>query len=149
MAELKTILLARSKAESSREWGTFGYLTISGMDFKCVTVERPWLENQSDNPKTLQNESSCVPAGTYIIRLDYSPKHGRQLYELQNVPGRSEVQIHAANFARELLGCIAVGKTIEFFGGGKGITSSGVTLKAFMAAMGMDKEAKLIITDGV
>lgn len=146
---MREVIIQRLKAESSQEWGTFGRLSIPDTGFICVTVERPWIDNQRDNPATPQNESSCVPSGTYLIKLDYSPKHGKRLYELQGVPNRSEVQIHAANYARELLGCIAVGHHIEDMGGGKGITNSAVTLKAFMlTGMCMVEEARLIIEDG-
>ena len=141
----KIVYIERLKNESSVEWGTFGRLNISGTDFSCYTLERPWNNNRPDDPKTPQNESSCVPTGTYIIRLDYSPKHKRELYELQNVSGRHEVQIHAANWIHELLGCIALGRAIEDFGGGKGVTHSAKTLESFMQAMEGDREATLII----
>lgn len=151
MNELRTVIITRSKGESSREWGTFGHLQIAGTggaEFTCVTLERPWLDNHRDDPVTPENDSSCVPTGTYIIKPRLSPKHGRKLYELQDVPGRTNCQIHAANWAHELLGCIALGRTIDFIGGGKGITHSAVTLRAFMAAMRGAEEARLIIEEG-
>ena len=72
------------------------------MVFSCATLERPWLNNQ--------RMESAVPAGEYPLQLEYSPKFRTRLYEVYNVPGRSEAKIHAANYAAELNGCIAVGR---------------------------------------
>lgn len=52
----------------------------------------------------------CIPAGRYLAKLTKSPHLGYVTPELQDVPGRSEIRIHVANFPRELLGCTAVGE---------------------------------------
>lgn len=67
---------------------------------KLATVELPWKDNK--------NQISCIPVGTYDVKKFNSPKHGL-CFLIQNVPGRSMCEIHSANFARELLGCIAPG----------------------------------------
>ena len=78
---------------------TAGYLAVNGQII-TYTVERPWADN-------LQNISS-IPAGTYpaILRYDHTD-HWR--IELQNVPGRTNVQIHVGNEPNQSIGCVLVG----------------------------------------
>lgn len=47
---------------------------------------------------------------------------------VENVLGRSEIEIHAANTADELLGCIAVGQYFGMFGDRAGVANSQWTL---------------------
>jgi len=63
------------------------------------TIELPWKNNE---PRV-----SCIPKGKYPMVLEYSPAFKMRLWELKDVPGRSEVKIHAANYVSQLLGCIA------------------------------------------
>jgi hypothetical protein len=103
------------------ERGTFGvFRTDSG--FECYTVELPWRNNEKGR--------SCIPAGTYIFnwRKD-SPKHG-ECYEMATdteAPGRENVQIHSANWADQLLGCIAPGRSIQEIQHPSGEKVKGVT----------------------
>ena len=69
--------------------------------YQCKTLELPWRNNKRN--------VSCVPEGIYPLRYEYSPRFKQDLWELYNVPGRSECKFHAANFARQLNGCIALG----------------------------------------
>ena len=86
--------------QGSTPAGTLGEIaTDTGKSYK--TVERPWVDN-------LQGVS-CIPPGRYLCRFQWSEKHGRPLYHALGVPGREEIEIHAANVFEQLLGCIAVG----------------------------------------
>jgi hypothetical protein len=58
---------------------------------------------------TVENALLAIPADTYAIELYNSPMHGPDTPQLKDVPGRSNIQIHAANFPHQLLGCIAPG----------------------------------------
>jgi hypothetical protein len=79
---------------------TKGYLILpSGM--RLATIERPWKGNEP--------QVSCIPEGSYRARYTRSKRFGRLLYEVLDVPGRSGIRIHAANWAHELQGCIALG----------------------------------------
>ena len=103
---MKTLFITR---EPSTDQGTPGYFRFGGRALRCI--ELPWRDNHTG--------TSCIPTGTYMASLYNSPKHGT-VYMLQGVPGRSDVEIHAANFAGdssigwacELLGCIAPGESI-------------------------------------
>jgi hypothetical protein len=72
------------------------------------SLELPWKNNEKD--------VSCVPSGVYQLIPYTSPKHDSTWY-LENaelgVGGygveRSFCEIHSANWARQLEGCIALG----------------------------------------
>jgi hypothetical protein len=72
--------------------------------FECFTLELPWKDNE--------RRISCIPEGTYKAVKHRSPKFGNSVW-IQNVPNRSEILIHPANYVRQLLGCIAVGKDLR------------------------------------
>lgn len=82
---------------------TIGHL-CHDLRFLAYSMERPWLNNEKN--------VSCIPAGMYDCVLEYSPKFDAQLYELKDVPGRTEIKIHAANWPHELQGCIALGAAL-------------------------------------
>lgn len=96
--------------EHTGDDGTPGTLTVEGEGFTCRTLELPWRGNRRG--------VSCIPAGTYPARLSWSPKRRRRLYELAQVPGRDDVQIHAGNYAgdtaqgyrSDVEGCILLGR---------------------------------------
>ncbi len=66
------------------------------------SLELPWKDNAVG--------VSCIPVGLYKMVLHVSPKFGR-CYWLQDVPNRSEILIHPANFVGQLRGCMAPGLT--------------------------------------
>jgi hypothetical protein len=98
---MKRAVLTRSP---STDDGTFGVLQIDGQTLH--TTELPWRDNTTG--------ASCIPPGSYRCEIVQSPKFGR-VYGLRDVPGRSNILIHAANYGGdaakglrcELLGCIA------------------------------------------
>jgi len=71
------------------------------------------------------------------------------LWELKDVPGRSEVKIHAANYVAQLWGCIAPGlKASDLNGDGTiDVSDSRIALVRLMAAMGDVKAALIEIRD--
>ena len=52
---------------------------------------------------------SAMPTGRYELTLYHSPKHG-VVPLFMNVPNFEYTEIHGANTANQLLGCVAVGK---------------------------------------
>lgn len=72
--------------------------------FECYTLELPWKDNQ--------RRISCIPEGEYKAIKHHSPKFGNSVW-IQDVPNRSEILIHPANYVRQLLGCIAVGSDLK------------------------------------
>lgn len=82
---------------------TLGRLSYD--EFQCFTLELPWLENEQG--------VSCIPEGRYLAFKRKSPKNGLVL-ELESVPNRTFIQIHAGNYTRQIEGCILVGDSIKF-----------------------------------
>jgi hypothetical protein len=72
-----------------------------------------------DQYYTLENPDLQVPAGSYVVKLTVSGRAQKgtlftcwsdaRLPELQAVPGRSAIRLHAANAREQLEGCIAPG----------------------------------------
>ncbi len=53
---------------------------------------------------------TAIPAGTYKIVVNRSPKFKRDLPRLLNVPGFDGILIHRGNTAKDTSGCILVGE---------------------------------------
>jgi len=110
----------------SSEFQTLGILTIYDEHnfpfWECRTLELPDLGNK--------NRISCIPEGEYKVVKRNSPKYGDHFHIL-DVPNRSYILIHSANYVRQLLGCIAVGLShTDIDGDGhRDVTRSKQTLK--------------------
>jgi hypothetical protein len=108
--------------------GTFGNLVTDSM-FHVYSLELPWRDNAVGK--------SCIPPGTYRCEMRDSPKHGK-CYHVLKVSGRTDVLIHAANWAgdaekgfkSQLQGCISVGRAINTHIGQMAVLSSRDALKA-------------------
>lgn len=51
----------------------------------------------------------AIPTGRFEIKMTYSPKFKRETAEVMNVPGRTGIRFHPANYSSQLDGCIASG----------------------------------------
>lgn len=85
---------------------TIGKLYIDGKYF-CNTLE--------DRVRKLPAEKkipgrTAIPAGTYRVSVTYSPKFGRDLPLVENVPYFTGIRIHRGNTAADTSGCILVGE---------------------------------------
>lgn len=97
----------------------------NGVKLICKTLEIAWKNNAIN--------ISCIPTGEYKVKWSFSNTFKRFTYEITNVPGRSGIRIHPANYFHQLKGCIALGdKLVDMNGDGKlDITSSRITLEMF------------------
>lgn len=99
---INTITVKRSNFGPAQTEGQLWVTNEKGeIIFRCFTLELAWKNNL---PK-----QSCIPAGSYRITPRFSQKYKHHLHIL-DVPNRSWILIHEANFSYELLGCIAVGR---------------------------------------
>lgn len=109
----------------------------NGVGYTCRTLELPWKDNE--------RRVSCIPEGEYEVIKHISPKFG-ECFWIQDVPDRSEVLIHQANYAgsinprtgkSDLLGCVAVGKSHTDIDkdGLVDVTSSKATMKELLGLL--------------
>lgn len=119
--------------DPSTDEGTFGVMQLDGQTLH--TIELPWRDNAP--------QASCIPVGMYRCEIVQSPKFGR-VYGVRDVPGRSNILIHAANYAgdtskglrSDLLGCIAPCMAYGRLNGQMAGLSSRAALAEFMAWAG-------------
>lgn len=52
---------------------------------------------------------TCIPYGTYTVRLSYSNRFKRILPEVLNVPHFLGIRLHSGNSSKDTEGCILVG----------------------------------------
>jgi len=122
------------------ERGTFGKLLIPALDLAWDTVERPWLNNKQFE--------SCIPCDTYEMRMGVHKPNGPNpypVYELQNVPGRSQIEIHIANYCKQVHGCIGIGKGLGIIHGQWAVQYSTMSFHEFMDAMAGTDPAHITI----
>ena len=106
------IVIHRVKHDINQTTGILTVLNKNGWPvFVCPCIERGWRDNKKN--------VSSVPAGTYKLVREWSPRFQRDLYELKGVPGRSECKIHSANFWYQLNGCISPGSYLKELNGDK------------------------------
>lgn len=142
MSDDRSILLRRVDLAPTHTLGILGIRGFGGIRlYECVSLELPWKNNA--------REVSCVPAGEYDIVLEYSQSKKMDLWELKDVPGRSEVKIHIANYVSDLLGCIAPGLRWADLNkdGIIDVANSRVAFLGFMRAMGDARRARITILD--
>lgn len=83
---------------------TIGEL-LANDEYKCDTLEdRVRPDGEKVYGKT------AIPAGTYEVKLTYSPRFKQILPEILNVPNFTGIRIHPLNRAEESEGCIGVGE---------------------------------------
>ncbi|MEB3379582.1 DUF5675 family protein [Flavobacterium psychrophilum] len=69
------------------------------MIYECYTMELPYNDNQ--------HAISCIPAGSYEVISNISPKFGEG-YLVKNVINRSSILFHTGNYPRDTHGCLLV-----------------------------------------
>jgi hypothetical protein len=104
---------------------TFGVLTANGRPV-CVTLEDKWRNNE--------RMVSCIPSGHYKLVKHQSLKFG-ECYKVQDVPGRSDILIHAGNSDADTHGCILLGTSYGLIGPKAIIVASRAAMSSFMQLM--------------
>ena len=85
---------------------TTGVLYVDRLMF-CHTLEPQW-RNLAIEKKV--RGKTAIPEGTYRIRLLHSPKFGRMMPCLLDVPHFTGILIHSGNYVGDTKGCILVGE---------------------------------------
>lgn len=127
---------------------TLGRLHVN--DMILATIERPWIPNPSGAGG--RPRESCIPDGYYNLRAHDSPAHP-DTYILLNAAlgvygaslpagqdfGRSAILIHPANWARELMGCIAPGAAHQCVSGVWQVLRSREAMDRLRATLGREE----------
>lgn len=97
---MKTVTVNRDD-ETQIPGGSSGRLGTG--TFECDTMER---DADGDHPR--------IPAGSYKCTWKSKTDHPLRgpCYEIMKVTGRTAILIHAANWPDQLLGCLALGRSI-------------------------------------
>lgn len=86
---------------------TIGRLFVDGR-YLCDT-----LEDKVREPGVKVPGETAIPAGRYRVIVNVSPKFGRELPRLLDVPGFDGILIHRGNSARDSAGCVLLGENKE------------------------------------
>lgn len=132
---------------------TVGDLFINGKFF-CNTIEDKVRGLPATCPYTPKGQSckckgkiyaeTAIPAGTYKVTMEYSPRFKRKLPLLHNVPHFIGILIHSGTTAVDSAGCVLVGNnTIK----GK-VTGSRVTSDKLNAILSKEKHITIEIING-
>lgn len=92
--------------------GLFGLFSDNNNKPLCLTVENVLLR---------------IPEGNWHFTRYMSPTKG-QVWMAVDIPGRADVELHNANLAAQLCGCIAVGQAFIPINGIIGVSNSVDTL---------------------
>lgn len=82
----------------------------------CDTLEPPRrnLLNGGKWDKRLKVKvMTAIPEGRYLMRFTYSPKFGKRLFQLMDVPLFDGIRIHSGNSVKDTQGCILVGNNTK------------------------------------
>lgn len=88
-----------------------GELSIDGKRI-CYTLEDKVRERDGEPVARWKVPNrTAIPRGTYKVVVTHSPRFGRDLPLLLNVPGFSGIRIHPGNASVDTEGCILVGNS--------------------------------------
>lgn len=105
---------------------TIGEIVVDG-NHQCWSLE-PTCRKQAGVP-------IAIPTGRYKIEMLWSTKFKMDTPHIQEVPGRTFIEIHPGNFPNDTLGCILLGNTVD-------VDFVGESRKAYSALV-MKIESKL------
>ena len=96
------------KRYQSKEGTTLGRLFV-GSTFICYTLE------DAIRDEKIKGETA-IPPGEYVVNVTMSPRFGKLLPLLNNVPNYEGVRIHPGNTKRDTEGCILPGDFVSVDG---------------------------------
>ena len=97
---MKRIEINRLSDDGTQTLGELRVIEEGKVIYECKTLELPYKDNSRN--------ISCIPEGTYKVTRRFSEKY-RHHFLINEVPNRSFILIHPANYYSQLRGCIAVG----------------------------------------
>jgi hypothetical protein len=111
-------------------------------DDGSVSFEGFAVEDKVRAPGVKVQDETAIPAGSYKMRISKSPKFGRLLPEILDVPGFSGIRIHKGNTAADSSGCLIIGRRL---GPKLPVELSAIAEKKLLAAIN-GREMKIFIS---
>ena len=115
---------------------TIGKMYVDGK-YLCDT-----LEDVVRKGSKVMHETA-IPTGRYEVILNKSPRFGKVLPRLLNVPGFDGILIHSGNASKDTSGCILVGQNKEV---GRVINSQATMANLMALLEPAAKKGKIFIT---
>jgi len=113
---------------------TLGVLYDSMWQRICFTLEEPWKDNKTG--------ISCIPKGIYKC-VPHEGTRFKDVWRLENVPGREAILVHAGNNVDSISGCLLVGQYFGRLGGKRSVMSSQNALNHLKSFIGRGGDNKL------
>ena len=101
-----TPLVTVTRFAREGEKGTGSYIKVNG-ELVCFCLELPWRDNQRD--------ISCIPCGLYNAEVEDSAHYRGKIIRVHDVPERSGILFHVANWLKQLQGCLAPCSTLNLW----------------------------------
>ena len=121
--------------EPSMDGCTMGSLYVDGV-WECWALEDPIRDVKIAG-------ETAIPAGRYRVTVTHSPRFGRPMPLLHDVPGFAGVRIHAGNKAADTEGCILPGRSR----GKASVYESRMAYEALLAKIRIAGEAWIEVED--
>ena len=97
---MKKIIVKRFLSTDVETIGKMVLINNNAIIGELCTLELPWKDNKK--------KESCIPEGKYFATQYIRPSKEWSLW-LQDVPNRTAILVHSANYTSQIQGCIAVG----------------------------------------
>ncbi|NWJ40051.1 MAG: hypothetical protein HXX12_03650 [Geothrix sp.] len=125
----------RLQRNPSSAHATTGTLTVDGQ-FECYTLEDLVRDLGPTGAGKVQDETA-IPPGTYQVIINMSPRLGKPMMRLLDVPFFDGILIHSGNTDADTHGCILVGSRLA------GDTIAGSTSTGALVALKTKVQAAL------
>jgi hypothetical protein len=124
--------------EPSKDGCTLGVLFVDGA-FECFTLEDVIREPQGSPIVSTWKVAgdTAIPQGRYRIVRTKSPRFGKVLPLLENVPGFEGIRIHSANRSSETEGCLIPGR----------VRGHGMVMESRIAFEALDQKIRHAVSD--
>lgn len=108
------------------DFASYGQLVDAEENVICLTLELPWRDNHAN--------TSCIPVGMYVAHR-FRGKRPYDVFKLDGVPGRSDIELHIGNLPHDTEGCVLLGSNLWPINGQPGIAGSEAAFRRFMDHM--------------
>ena len=117
---------------------TLGELHLEGTGYFCDTLEPhciDWSKEKKVAGKT------AIPEGRYKVKVGWSPRAGKNVPWLKDVPHFKDIQIHTGNIPGHTRGCILVGSAENNM-----LVDSRLVFECLMKKLACEKDIEIAVT---